>query len=73
MAQVKVDVDVSDELIDEATKKEIKSLTGQVARLKNKNEKLECQVQEGQELVKRAREIIEAVRYAGEFPEDSDY
>ena len=73
MAQIKVDVDVSDKLIDEATKKEIKSLTGQLTRLRNKNEKLERQIHEGQELVNRARQIIEAVRDAGEFPTDDDY
>lgn len=73
MAQVKVDVDVSDELIDEATKKEIKSLTGQVTRLRNKNEKLERQVQEGQESVRRAKHIIEAIRDAGEFAADDEY
>ena len=73
MAQVKVDVNVSDELIDEATKKEIKSLTGQVTRLRNKNEKLERQVREGQEWVRRAKQIIEAIRDAGEFAPDDEY
>lgn len=71
MAQVKVNV--NDRLIDEATKKEIKSLTGQVTRLRNKNEKLERQVQESQELVRKARGIIEAVKDAGSFSEDDEY
>lgn len=71
MAQVKVDV--SDKLIDEATKKEIKSLTGQITRLKNKNIGLKRQVRENQELVDRARRIVEATRDAGKFPEDDEY
>lgn len=73
MANVKVDIDVSDKLIDKAAKKEIKSLTRQVTRLRNKNEKLEREMSKGQELVRRAMQIVEAVREAGEFPADYEY
>jgi len=70
MAQVKVDV--SDKLIDEATKKEIKSLRGQVTRLRNKNEKLEREIHEGKELVNKAWAIVNAVKDAGDFRTDDD-
>lgn len=70
MAQVKVDV--SDKLIDEATKKEIKSLRGQVTRLRNKNEKLEREIHEGKELVNKAWAIVNAVKDAGDFRTDND-
>ncbi len=71
MAQVKVDV--SDKIIDEAVKKQIRSLKGQVARLQIANNKLKRQVHEGKELVDRARQIIMAVKDAGNFPMDDDY
>ena len=70
MAQVKVDV--SDKLIDEATKKEIKSLKGQVTRLHNKNVKLERQADENKELLERAHNIVETIRDAGNFRMDDD-
>lgn len=70
MAQIKVEV--SDKFIGEATRKEIKSLKGQVIRSTNKIVKLERQVRENQELVDRARRIVEATRDAGRFPEDDD-
>lgn len=70
MAEIKIKV--SDKLIDEATKKELKALRGQVARLRHKNMKLELQVTQNEDSVDRAKSIIESVRSAGGFREDED-
>ncbi len=72
MTQVRVDV--SDKLINEAARKEIKSLKGQVTKLINKNIKLESRIRDDKDLVDRALAIVSAVRDAGQFPlEDDEY
>ncbi|KKN91242.1 hypothetical protein LCGC14_0221100 [marine sediment metagenome] len=53
-------IDVNDKRIDEAVRKELKRLEGQVKRLKLSNAKLKSQIRDQQELETRARKIVNA-------------
>lgn len=66
-------VDLPDELIDETSKKMIKSLQSENAKLKKENAKYLSQINTNVNVVLRAQRLVEAVRDAGDFCYDHCY
>ena len=62
-----ITVSVTEKLIDESVKKELKALNAKIVRLTNQVDKLKRQIFEDKEAVLTAERIITAVKDAGGF------
>lgn len=67
MATTKVVVKIPDDIVGKEVAKQIKSLEGKIKRLEDKNDKLVAELNTNMEIVKKAQNIMKAVKDIGEF------
>lgn len=65
-------VDLPDNLIDDETKKLIKSQASKITKLENKVQQLLSIINNDRDAIAKAKQLIEACRQAGDFREYGD-